>query len=137
MGDWRDDIDRGLQELQDQGEMLMSLRVLPANYLDATVEAGNNGDMEARAAIIAIVGWFQMVEKAYATGSLPGCGTCAAELPPGTVCGWIIMTPQKQDAMGLVSPLCESCIALGRDEVIRRFRETLSDELNGELQHVQ
>lgn len=129
----------GIAKFKQHGSGLMGIAIIPAHCWEQMIAAGNRGDMEARAAVLAINDWLTLATDAEGTGTYPGCVGCSNKLLPGDVGGWGILRPPdlKDQRGGLVVAFCDKCIERSHDDLLRAFMNTLEADGVGRVERVQ
>ena len=137
MSKWKKEIKECLVGLQKQveGSRAMALSIIPASVMPRMIEAGNRGDLDARAAIIAFVNWSKIATEAETEGVNPACVVCSTKIIPvpkggAGLGGWAQMLPaDHKEGAGVVAPICSRCIKLDREEVIRVVQDRLESDM--------
>ena len=135
---WHNEIDRLNAQFQTQDGLIMNFWIISASDENLLLlrAAADHGHENANVVLVSLMDWYKTMERAVDENLWPGCAGCNIELHKGEVAGFAVLMP-KGEGIGLVSAFCAPCMRLDMDELQRRFRDNLDQELGGELQSLQ
>lgn len=131
MKSWEDKLSDEMKQFREEtkcGTKTFRGAVIPVGYLPEMLEKARNGDQDARDTFEGLEHWFSMAEAAYKKGNRPGCLSCEAVLDKGQVHGFLVLSPHIRDETGLCGVICEDCMSIGPEFVIKKSIETLREE---------